>query len=263
MKKLNDLVSGSILYIDHWRLKDWSKIIIIISIFLIGGFTILYSIDYSSIWVHEHIGIDSYQFVGNLHLTNDVNYQNLNYSIDRDVNYNAIENLEEIVEVQKKRSIKLLFLISLGYILILGIAIFSYFKKDRIEHNFNKDFENNIMAIVGTFLGICFGLSSGSYLLLISLRKEYLFQLLILITQNIPYEKLPIVEWDASYQTLCISYVGFGIISLLLSSSLLLQIVYLKFKIKNFKLCSDAYLFTAIAIAIEVFYILSKVDHYY
>lgn len=238
-------------------------IILIFSIAIIGSFSFFFSLDYSSIWVYKHIGIDSHQFVGNLHVIHNMNYQNLNYTVNSGANLNAIEYLEEQIQPYEKRSMIFLVLMIVGYLAILGVTIFTYFRNTMMEYYFNKDYESYYMSVVGIFLGVCFGLSSGSYLLLISLRKEYFFQLLVLITQNIPYERLPFIEWDASYQILCVSYIGFGIISILLFSSLLLHIGYFKSMRKEFKHGSYAYLISAIPIFIEIFYIFSRLDHFW
>ena len=238
-------------------------IILLISISFIVIFSIGFSIEYSQIWVYEHIGIDSYNFVGNLHNTGDVNYQNLNYTVDRAAHFTAIEKLEEKIQTHEKPLTFSLTLIIIGYLIILGPTIYTVIKNTTVKDDYDKDYENNFMSVVGVFFSICFGLSSGSYLLLISLRKDYLFQLLTLITQNIPYEKLPIIDWDPSYQILCISYIGFEIISILLFSSLLLQIGYSKSNRREFKRGSNAYFIAAILLSIGIFYIFSHLDNFY
>lgn len=235
----------------------------LIPIFIIFSFSIGFSIEFSQIWVYEHIGMDSYQFVGNLHDTGDVNYKNLNFTVDYAAHFTAIEKFEEKIQEHEKPLMIYLILIIMGYLFILGSTIFTVIKNTTVEYDFDKDYENNFMSVVGVFFGICFGLSSGSYLLLISLRKDYLFQLLILITQNIPYEKLPFIDWDPSYQILCISFIGFGIISILLSSSLLLRIRYSKSNHREFKRCSNAYLIAAILLSIQMFYFFSYSDNFY
>ena len=235
----------------------------LIPILIIVFFSIIFSIEFSHIWVYEHIGIDSLQFVGNLHETGGVNYKNLNYTVDYAAHFSAIENLEEEIQKYEKSLMIALILIIIGYLSILGSTIFTVIKNTTVEHDFDKDYENNFMSIVGVFFGIFFGLSSGSYLLLVSLRKDYLTQLLILITQNIPYEKLPFIVWDASYQTLCIGYIGFEIISILLFSSLLLRIGYSKSNRREFMRCSNAYLIAAISLSIGIFYVFSHLDNFY
>lgn len=234
----------------------WLKIII--PILIIIYFSIGYSIESSHAWVHEHIGKDSYEFVSYQHITGNVNYT-INYT----THFSAVDDLEIKIQEYKLLSNIFLIIIIIGYLIIILSTIFTVIKNKIVETNLDKDYENNLISIIGVFLGVSFGLSSGAYLLLISLRKDYLTQLLFLISQRIPYENLPFITWDASYQTLYIGYIGFAIISVLLLTSLLLRIGYIKSSYKELKDSSNIYLFVAIFLSIFVFYFFSYLDKYW
>jgi len=256
LKFLNDIFNKLKSYEDLQGVIYWLFIAIIVFS------SIGYSIEFSHVWVYEHIGKDSYDFVGNLHATGFVNYKAINYTVNYTTHFSAIENFEIIIVKYKKSSNIFLYLFIGSYLATLLLTIFTAMKND-IKTNFDKNNENNLLSITGVFFSICFGLSSGSYLLLISLRKDYLTQLLILISQKVPYEYLPFIGWDATYQTLCISYIGFAIISILLLTSLLFQIWYLKSKHLELKRGSHAFLLASIWLSIIVFYIFSHLDKYW
>lgn len=239
----------------------WSKMLIPILIIII--FSFYYSVEFSHGWVYEHISKDSYEFVANQHATGNVNYKNLNYAINYTAYFTAIDDLEVKIQESNKLSNVYLYIIIIFYLIILLLTIFTAIKHKVVETCLDRDYENSLISTIGVFLGIGFGLASGAYLLLISLRKDYLTQLLLLISQRVPYENLPFISWDASYQTLSISYIGFEIISILLLTSLLLRIGYIKSNYKEFKRGSNAYLLLAIFLSIEVFIVFTQLDKFW
>lgn len=244
-KKINKIL----LKLDSENIILPTVVFIALSIF----FSIFFAISFSQAWVSEKVGKDSYDFVINTHL---LGYEK-NYTMYED----ATETSENNIKENKKYAKYYKYGLIVTYLLIFIFAVVKFFTKT--EYIFLENYHNVMISITGVFLGVFTGLASGSYLLLISLRKNYLSQLDILMSQRIPFEDLPLTIWDATYQILCIGYIGFAIISMFLLTSLLMRIGYIELHYKTLKFSSDVYLITAISLSVLFLWLFSYVEEYF
>lgn len=214
-----------------------------------------YLIESSYIWQIQHIGINSRHFMNikqtSHNLTIDFNYTD---------HFNTIEVLEQEVNRYAYTSN-----ISLGIIILVFIlfTVFTWIKFKNIKVPLDKDFEYSLISIIGTFFGICFGLSTGGYLLLCSSVTDYFNQLFYLSAIGIPYDKLPFESWNESAQTLYIDYMGFLIVSILTFLSLLTRIAFIKSSCKAWKNYSDGYILASIGLSITIFWVFFNLDRTY
>lgn len=242
-------------------LKDFSKLIdsldllIYVFLFVIWFLGLYYLIESSYAWVIQHIGVNSRYFM-------DIkkNSHNLNIDFNYTSHFDTIEGLEDEVKRYAYISNISLEIIILVFVLF---TVFTWIKYKNIKVPLDKDFEYSLISIIGTFLGICFGLSTGGYLLLCSSVTDYFNQLFYLSAMGITYDKLPFESWNASAQTLYIGYMGFLIVSILTFLSLSTRIAFIKSNCKAWKNCSDGYILASIGLSIIIFLVFFNLDGFY
>lgn len=238
-------------FLEQFDPKIWYYVILLLSL-VISVVSILFMYTFSHVWAYEQFGVDNFNFfyTSNYFPGYELNFRILDKAVETSINIRE----EKIEYIENLR-----FIIISAFLLIIIFTIIAIVKQKETDDNISESYENTLISITGVFVGISFGLASGSYLLLISLSNDYLSKLHILISQGVPFEALPITTYDPTYQILCIGYIGFAIISILLLTSLLLRIVYIKLHYNALKFSSNVYLLTSISLSFLVFWLFTFV----